>query len=156
MNEDWNDLNLVELMDLLEPVPEPVPVVMVPQTAGWLWLGAGVCIVLTIAGRYALTRWRQNAYRRRALRELQDCPDDAGQLALLVRRTVLAVFPRHEVASLHGRDWLAFLDRSYGGDAFSSGAGQQLAAAPYRDVRPDESLKRLVETWIRKHRGPGA
>ena len=55
---------------------------------------------------------------------------------MLVRRTALAVFPRETIAPLTGTAWLAFLDRSYGGDEFSQGAGRWLVSAPYQQTAP--------------------
>lgn len=158
MKDAWKDLNLVELLDLLEPVPEPPPVLMTPQTAGWIWLGAVLLAAIAVALRHFLKRWCANAYRRAALRELGACSGDVACLAALVRRTALATYPRSDVASLHGRDWLVFLDRSYDGDAFENGAGQVLARVPYEpgaDISGDtrRSLRALVETWIRRHGG---
>jgi len=158
MTDAWDQLNLVELLDLLEPVPEPPPISMMPQTEGWIWLGAVLLIGTGAAIRHILKRRRRNAYRRAALRELQACSGDVAGLAGLVRRTALAAYPRKEVASLHGRDWLVFLDRSYGGDAFENGAGQLLGQGTYgKGVGTGEdtlrSLRQLVETWIRRHGG---
>ncbi len=156
MKDAWEGLNLVDLMDLLEPLQEPPPISMFPETAGWIWLGLALLLGLAALVWQFLRHRRKNAYRRQALRELRDSPDDAAHLATLVRRTALAAFPRNEVASLHGRIWLMFLDRTYGGSGFSAGPGQQLASAPYAAGRKETSLKALVRTWIRKHRGPGA
>jgi len=75
-------------------------------------------------------------------------------LALLVRRTALAAFPREEIAALTGPTWLAFLDRHYGGREFSRGVGRALSLSPYEpqqsnaDTRP---LIDLVRRWIRTH-----
>ncbi|HKA81136.1 MAG TPA: DUF4381 domain-containing protein [Xanthobacteraceae bacterium] len=84
-----------------------------------------------------------------------DSQEATSALALLVRRTALAAFPRQEVASLAGPAWLAFLDRSYGGHEFSQGSGQVLSLSPYEpqraggaDLRP---LIDLVRRWIRTH-----
>jgi len=94
---------------------------------------------------------------RRAALGRDDSRDVTSALALLVRRTALAAFPRQEVASLAGPAWLAFLDRSYGGDGFSHGAGRVLSLSPYEpqrsgaggaDMRP---LIDLVHRWIRNH-----
>ena len=55
---------------------------------------------------------------------------------------------------LQGADWLAFLDRSYGGTAFSSGPGHVLAEAPYRpdaEAGDPAALVALVRLWVRKH-----
>ncbi|KZM49769.1 DUF4381 domain-containing protein [Labrenzia sp. OB1] len=156
MKDAWEGLNLVDLLDLLDPVQEPPPISMFPQTAGWIWLGLALLLGLAALVWQFLRYRRKNAYRRQALRELLDCPDDAAHLATLVRRTALAAFPRDEVASLCGKNWLTFLDRAYGGNGFSAGPGEQLASAPYAAGQKEASLKALVRTWIRKHRGPGA
>jgi len=75
-------------------------------------------------------------------------------LALLVRRTALAAFPRQEVASLAGPAWLAFLDRTYGGDGFSHGPGRALSLSPYTPQRGGGDMQPLIELvrrWIRTH-----
>ncbi|WP_299475758.1 DUF4381 domain-containing protein [uncultured Roseibium sp.] len=156
MNEDWSGLNLSELIDLLEPMPQPAQVSLVPQTAGWIWLGAAV-----LAGIAMLCWWlyrlrKRNAYRRQALTELEACQNDPGELARILRRTALAAYPRAEIASLHGRDWLAFLDRTYPGNAFLEGAGKDLADAPYRQSGSFKHLKPVVSDWIRKHKSEAA
>jgi Domain of unknown function (DUF4381) len=56
----------------------------------------------------------------------------ADALALLVRRTALAIFPRETIAPLSGAAWLDFLDRSYEGHEFSQGAGRTLGLAAQR------------------------
>jgi hypothetical protein len=76
----------------------------------------------------------------------------AAALALLVRRTALAAFPREQVAALAGPAWLAFLDRTYDGQEFSQGAGRMLETAAYGPVRADSAelgrLIDLVRRWI--------
>ena len=153
MKEEWKGLNLVDLMDLLEPVPEPEPVSMMPQTAGWYWLGGVFAVLVVLGARHLWRHWQKNAYRRQALAELDQSTGDPTSLATLVRRTALAAFPRQDVASLHGKDWLDFLDKSYGGTAFTTGPGRDLATAPYRQEQTSGQLKDLVRTWIRDHRG---
>jgi hypothetical protein len=107
--------------------------------------------------------YRVNRYRREALSELdrmRQTPDAApdrlaAQLAVLVRRTALGAFPRETIAPLTGTAWLAFLDRSYGGNEFSRGVGRWLVSAPYQQAAPgrDElnALRGLVDRWIRVH-----
>ena len=48
MTEDLAGLTLVELLDLLEPVVEPPPVPLWPQTQGWIWLGLAVAALLLV------------------------------------------------------------------------------------------------------------
>lgn len=153
MSQHLEGMNLVELLDQLRPMVPPPPVSMVPQTIGWL----AVLVVLvgaTAWGTYAGWRhWRDNAYRRAALAQLDQVSDDPAAIASLLRRAALSAFPRPTVAALRGKDWLLFLDRSYGGSEFSHGIGQVLTTAPYR-VAPQGSpdLTALARQWLRQHR----
>lgn len=151
MTPDYEGLNLIELLDLLEPTPEPDPIAMTPQTPGWIVLG----IVLALAALWALRKLvrhrRARAYRRAALRELDSAGDDAARIADVLRRTALAGFPRAQVAGLYGQDWLAFLDRT-GPGGFVGDAGNTMLSAPYRASRADPALARLARDWVRRHR----
>ena len=154
MNEDLQGLNLIELLDLLEPTPEPPPISMMPQTPGWIVVG----LILAAGTALALRAWwrhrRANAYRRHALRELSTIPDEATAVATLLRRVALAGFPREKVASLSGQDWLTFLDRTGKTTGFSQGPGQVMLTAPYKggSVSASPDLVRLARKWIRDHR----
>lgn len=151
MNGDLDGLNLVQLLDLLEPAREPLPISMMPQTVGWIWVAFGLIAGLLLLIRKGLRRHRANAYRRAALAALSDAGDDPARIAQIVRRTALAAFPREDVAGLTGEHWLAFLDRTLPGDGFSDGPGRVLAAAPYRDVPVPPGLTELAQKWISNH-----
>src|SRR5262249_17607722 len=99
-------------------VPLPREVSLWPQT----WparIAIAVLLVGAIVGLWQFLRYRRaNRYRREALAELARvanagmAPSEClAQLAVLLRRTALAAFPREQVASLAGPAWLAFLDR---------------------------------------------
>jgi hypothetical protein len=145
-------------------IPLPAAVSLWPQT----WTSR-IAVALLLVGLIAVVvwfaRWRHaNRYRRAALAELdhvlrfaaeKDSVSTADALALLVRRTALAIFPRETIAPLSGAAWLDFLDRSYDGHEFSQGARRALGLAPYApysvaaaDVAP---LADLVRRWIRTH-----
>lgn len=154
MSQHLEGLNLIELLDLLQPAPEPPPIAMTPQTPGWIILGIGLGLLLG----WGLTRlWRRHkskAYRRAALAELSRLTrdgEDPAQIAVLLKRTALAAFPRADVASLHGDSWLRFLDEHFPGDGFCHGAGQILATAPWRPAAPDPALTALARDWILRH-----
>jgi len=139
-------------------MPLPASIGLWPQTIA----ARVVCIAILIAvvvmvGRW-LYMWHVNRYRRAALADLDRILKGSSavivsQLALLVRRTALAVFPRQKVAELSGEAWLAFLDRSYGGHEFSAGAGRALSRGPYEPPHEDAAagLPDLVRRWIRMH-----
>ncbi len=152
MADDLSKLTLVELLELLEPVPEPAAVSLMPQTAGWIWLGA----IVAGAAAWGLHRcwrvYRSNAYRREARAAISEAGDDPVALSAIIRRSALAAYPRADVAGLYGEAWLAFLDRAYGGTGFQSGAGQALASAPYRSQAPVPGLADLAVAWVDRHR----
>ena len=154
MSEDLSRLTLVDLLDLLEPVPEPPQVSLWPQTAGWIWLGLAVACVAAWLGRRWLATRRANAYRRAALKAIAAAGDDPVALAEIVRRAALAGYPRAEVAGLYGEDWLAFLNQAYGGTGFREGPGRLLAVAPYTSARRAPDLASLVAEWVRHHYRP--
>ncbi|NIZ63039.1 DUF4381 domain-containing protein [Sedimentitalea sp. CY04] len=159
MSDHLNGLNLVELLDLLDPPPEPVRVAMVPQTSGWIVLGLVVALLLLWGAVTLLRRYRANAYRRAALGELNELTrdgEDPAQISVLLRRTALAAYPRGQVASLHGDNWLRFLDAHFPGEGFSTGPGQVLATAPWRPVAADPALTALARDWILTHHPQGA
>ncbi|QDG78737.1 DUF4381 domain-containing protein [Labrenzia sp. PHM005] len=156
MTDECKGLNLAELIDLLEPVPDPAPISMMPQTAGWLWLGA-ILLVFIGVGYWKFLLWRRKtAYRREALAELATCPNDPQRLAELLRRTALSAYVRQDVAALHGPDWLTFLDHAYGGTGFSDGPGKAVAEAPYKKTGDGADLKPLIRTWIKTHKSAAA
>ena len=157
MSEDLSTLNLVQLLNLLEPVPEPPPISLWPETTGWIWLGVALVAGLAFAIRLWIGRWRANAYRRAALQELAAAGNDASAIAEILRRTALSAYPRTDVAGLCGEDWLAFLDRTYGGTEFSNGHGQVIATLPYRATTDGEvDLAPLVIQWVRRHQRQAA
>jgi hypothetical protein len=72
----------------------------------------------------------------------------------------LTVEPRSAVAGLTESSWLAQLDRMYGGDGFTKGAGRLLPKIAYGTTtyvsklqRAEiDALVRLSREWIAKHR----
>ena len=157
----------------------PEPVSWWPPAPGW-WLVAGLTLG---AGALAFAlwrrRWRQGAAVRTALSELEALRGQLGTglapggfaaaVSILLRRLALTRFPRERVAGLSGASWLAFLDATGGGDAFSRGPGRMLAELPYRapgatgDGLPERAqqgaqadgvaLADLAGRWIRANRG---
>ena len=102
MNTDATSLD--RLHDLVLPAPLP----WWPPAPGWFVLLAQLSLgVGWISWRY-WKRWQANAYRREALRQLKQL-QDAPAIALLLRRTALAVAPRPEIATKTGSAWVDWL-----------------------------------------------
>ncbi len=151
MNEEFQGLSLVELIDLLEEVPEPPPIAMTPQTPGWIVVGVVGGLLLFFLFRWAWRRWKANAYRRAALSAL-DTATSPTEIAAIVRRTAMMAFPRADVAGLTGDRWLAFLDSTYPGSAFATGAGRSIITAPYRNEPYTPQLEGAARAWVRQHK----
>jgi hypothetical protein len=155
-------------LDRLHDIVMPGPVPWWPPAPGWYVVAALVFVVVIWAAWYWWRQWRANAYRRAALAELDQLVaqshDPARRVVALqtlpelLKRTALAAFPRHEVASLHGTAWLGFLDRTSGGRDFTSGPGvliTEIAYVPRRaehlDQAQQEAVIQCIRRWIRQH-----
>jgi hypothetical protein len=121
-----------------------------PAPGWWLLLGLVLLAVLLLLHK-AWVRWRADAARRIALKELarlerswRDAPNPvllATRLSELLRRTMLAYAPRKDVAGLTGRAWLQWLDRGLDDRVFTEGPGRALQELPYR--RADQAAHEL-------------
>jgi hypothetical protein len=152
----------------LHDVVAPPPVSWAPQTVGWAVLAAALVVLLAWWGWWAWKRAQANRYRKVALAEvdqvekaLRDDPS-SGRTALgavneILKRTALTAWPRAEVASLAGEEWLEFLDATGGGRDFRDRPGRALADRVYAsgDLTAGEDERRAfleaVRRWIRHH-----
>lgn len=150
----------------------PEPIAWWPPAPGWWILGALILVLLVITVLWWRARRRRSAPARAALAELDALSarlaDGSAQrhavaaVSILLRRLALARYPRDQVAGLAGPAWLAFLDRTGGGGAFTQGPGQVLIERPYRRTGGCDpqtpwdpaGLTALAARWIRAHREP--
>lgn len=140
----------------LRDIHWPAPVGWWPPAPGWwlLLLGSLALLVLAV---WAWRFLRRQTARKLALAELERIASSAAgnlvkvqQLAILLRRTSMSVYPREFVASLVGESWLVFLDRHMPNKDFSVGAGRLLVEAPYRrESQIDlQALMAVCRDWI--------
>ncbi len=146
----------------LHPLRVPEAIGWWPLAPGW-WLLLFAVIVLVAVVTYVLyRRYKRNAYRRLALRQLlalqasyrtqMDPGHYLAQLNALLKSVALLAYPRPEVAAQHGEHWRVFLNSSLPlGEqlpaAFSDAAYQK--TCPGIDVLQVDRAARL---WIRRHR----
>ena len=111
-----------------------------------------VLLAVGYVGKGVRMRYRRVALR--TLRQIQERgpgPQAAAELAVLLKKTALAAWPRTRVASLSGDDWSNFLVHT----GASKTAAQRLSAAAYSDLTSDPAAhNRLCEEaarWIRGH-----
>lgn len=137
----------------MDPTQIPLRDLHLPEAIGWWPIAPGwwflLAVLVSVTGYYlyrAFVRWRRNAARRIALKELARIQQEyrhgvdeislAIELSELLRRTMLAYAPRHEVAGLTGQGWLLWLDQGLDDRPFSNGAGQGVESLPYRRPNP--------------------
>ncbi|CAA6697383.1 Unannotated [Lentimonas sp. CC19] len=87
---------------------------------------------------------RRNAYRRAGLTLLESATT-VDEINVVLKRVALAVFPREQVAALHGEDWIQFMQATCPGEQFAP-LSQSDEATP-----ATESIRASARTWIRKH-----
>jgi len=121
-----------------------------PQTAGWLWLGAALLILLLRYGWRRLQHWYRNRYRREAaarLRQLAQASPTEGlliELNKLLKLTALAGFSRENVARLSGTAWVDFLNRHCASQPFSADLGKLLARGVYQTAVPSDATRQAL------------
>ena len=155
-------------LSALADIHLPADVSWWPPAPLW-WLLAALVLAAIGYGMWRLfLRWEHMQRQKVALAEVsqalhtwqaeQATNTDAG-LALLhscnsiLKRVALVHYPQADVAALHGRQWLEFLDRSGTTNAFTSGPASVLAAGSYRkqfstDATGATAITAAVEQWI--------
>jgi hypothetical protein len=148
----------------LRQIHLPDPVSDFPAAPGW-W----ILLILVLVGgyfaiRWAIRYWKGNRYRRSGIKQLnallkqyeynEDAREYLNGFSTLLKRLAITIYPRNQVASLTGEEWVAFLDRTAKSKSFSMGDGQILMYGLYeREVEFDvEKLHQSGLNWIRKHR----
>jgi hypothetical protein len=146
-------------LDRLHDVIVPPPVPWWPPAPGWVVIGFLLTLVLVYWIIRAVRHWQSNSYRREALELLETAQSSGAELATLIKRVALSVYPRTRVASLTGVQWLTFLDQTGRTDAFTKGSGRWLAQLAYEPQLiaslPDTERRDLiaaVRDWIVRHR----
>ena len=131
-------LTILDLNDIVEPSSVGLwPLAPIPL----MLLLLGFSALLFTAGT-AWIRWHRNAYRREALRLLNNTTE-TGATRVLLKRVALAAWPREMIAPLYGNEWIDFLNGSCGRSTFK--AGMEF-----------NELSAQAVIWIKHHRRPDA
>ncbi len=139
-------------LDNLHDIVVPDPVSWWPLAPGWYVIILGLVIAATWISIRFIQQWQSNRFRREALRQLETIKP--SELPALVKRVALCLWPREQVASLSGDDWLQFLKQS-NTTTFTKDSGKNLLSLSYSpDTNLEASspefseLKNTVRTWI--------
>jgi hypothetical protein len=151
----------------MQPTELPIKDIHLPETIGWWppaigwWILAVTIPLLVVFLVWLYKRLTRKTAVKTAKKILAQIKRDTtldnlqkiSELSVLLRRVAISVSARAEAAGLTGQQWLAFLDRSVKGAPFSTGIGQLLADAPYRQTAPTEpeisQLIELCEDWLK-------
>lgn len=135
-----------------------------PPALGW-WLLLTVILfilfwlIMAARRRYREKKQHQVLFEKFEVlaKQLREQPDNQvlAEINILLRQLAIAHYPRAEIASLTGGDWLHFLDKSGKTQGFSRGAGRILMDAPYRsdslrNLNLEEFIP-LIRYWIAKN-----
>jgi Domain of unknown function (DUF4381) len=150
MNGDPADLSK------LQDIVMPAAVAWWPPAPGWWIVGAGVLAILVVSFLHAYRRFRADAYRREAIRELDRLSSAAGVMPVL-KRAAMVAYGREVVASVSGDAFLAFLDRTGGTVAFTTGPARLLPGAAFMGKTAPTAADAAAavaeaKRWLRTHR----
>ena len=146
----------------LHPLREPMTIGWWPPAPGWWLLLVIGILTVTILAYFLHQHRRRNAYRRRALLQLQSLhsthqaqSDDRKYLEeinALLKSVALHAFPQGEVAAQHGESWRTFLNRNLSPEnqfqpVFDDAAYQK--SCPEIDMA---QVHRAAQNWIKHHK----
>jgi hypothetical protein len=137
-----------------------------PPAPGWWVLLALIVALITLAVVKFLRYKKLKTQQQRTLQALTLLEDNLlngdeekktealSEINILLRRLALMHFPRKNIASLTGKNWLQFLDKSGNTKDFSQGAGRILADVPYLARMPDSAnllgLTQVIKKWVKQ------
>ena len=137
-----------------------------PPAIGWWVLAVlmPLCLFLMFKLYQRLTRKTALKAAKKHFKSLRQNEQLTKQeqlvaLSSLMRRTAVSLYPRSDVASLTGEDWLNFLDKSIANRGFNSDTGWLLTDALYSqniDTQYLGPLYNLCETWLNSQQEPKA
>jgi len=139
----------------LRDIAQPPPVSWWPPALGWWVLLAAILIAAGFAAFQGWRRWQASAYRRAAVQELQSAQSIA-EIAAILKRTALAVYPRSEIASLSGQAWCQWLQDT-GGQPVPSAVARIFSEGVFAksaEENAQQEVSAFVRAWIQNHPSP--
>lgn len=149
----------VDLLTQLRDIHYPNPIPIWPLATGWYVIIILGLLLLMLVGYFAV-RYLQKPRLKQAvliriekLQQQDSSLNIAEELSMLLKRAALAAYSRREVASLHGEQWLSFLDRTAKTHEFSNGPGRLLIISPYqgKNQKLPDQLFELIKNWVKKN-----
>ena len=147
----------------LGPLMEPDPIPFTFSTPGWYFIGIVLFLLVSYATFKRIKKYNHNAYRRKALDQVNQILNSRGNLqdderlfGLLAQLKIVAVhsYGRFEVASKYGDEWWSFLESTGKNTPFSD-YKKVISDSIYKQISPDSStllkISDLTKRWIKTH-----
>jgi hypothetical protein len=132
--------SLSNLRDIV--IPE-APAILPLAPMLW-WVLALVVLTVVILVLHWRRAYKRNAYRRAGLETLASA-GTVHEVSVVLKRVALAAYPREQVASLYGEQWVAFLHQTC----------RRCDCSLLARARPEAAASGLIKqavVWIRHHR----
>lgn len=139
----------------LQGLYEPSPIAFTFETIGWSILAALLALIILTVVIFQIRKYIRNRYRREAIAEMEGLSQaPLSSTLVIVKRVAIQVFGREQVGSLHGREWLEFLEGSAKHVQFVC-YEQNINQVLYTDQPVAEPLQQEImsnaKNWIRHH-----
>ncbi len=149
----------------LSPYMEPTPVGFTFDAPGWYTVGLLLALAVITAVILWIRHYYHNRYRRLAIRLIEENEKIAiagGEYSKLVynanmiaKQICIRLYGRKETAPLKDAPWIIFLNRSSGGNIFSSADAQIIRDVYYPMVHTGKQqalhFTEKIKQWIKKH-----
>jgi hypothetical protein len=121
------------------------------------WIAIAVLLAMVPIAIWMGMQWKRNAPFRKAGKELSNIAAGASaelfgsELNRWLKQTALLIWPREEIAALHGKQWLEFLSQHGNTDFLSFAANWESWVYGVHPI-PDETKKLLIEharIWLK-------
>ena len=128
-----NSQEMLSLDNLNDIVIPDAPAWWPPAPGFWV-LCTFLGVVLLIIGYRFYLRWKHNRYRRAGLLLLEHASTE-HEVSVVLKRVALAAYPREQVASLYGSEWLDFLSQTWPRATFPEGFARDQSSAASQVLR---------------------
>ena len=145
------------------PLIEPDPISFSFDTPGWYFLGGIVFILSCLLLLRVIKNYRKNAYRRDAIEKLGQIENESqkgvnyitlNHIFTLLKIVAFETYGRHEVAAMHGSEWLTFLESKAANVSFNK-YEEDIYRAVYKEEKvPETVVIELIsqsKKWIQTH-----
>ncbi|MCM5664113.1 DUF4381 domain-containing protein [Galbibacter mesophilus] len=148
------DTTTVRPEDLqLKPLYEPADVPFTVETIGWKLLAIFLVLLGLTILYFVIKHHKKNAYRREALKELEQV-HSVSEILVILKIAAMKAFGREQTGALYGESWITFLDEKVKTPLFAPHK-ESIAAVVYQENEPSEETKRKIITnskkWIKTH-----